>query len=195
MENLFRNFNSDTPLSRKKEETLGSREVLEKRLELEENSEFCLTNSLQWSIYEIVHDPQLLEKIDFNKIKELRKQQLAPNSILQKKLRDIRRNEPMSGKLVKENRNAENEIIESMMREIEITTGLKIAWHYEHFASDQIDKLIQLGTMPNIRCILLTPGHAEPLFPQKSVDELRQKIENGAILEAYGGNIIVMEIS
>ena len=135
----------------------------------------------------------LNQRIDFEKIRNLRRSQLDRNSLLQQRLRDAWAS--FQGVTATSlNIEAEKKVIQSMVDEVIESTGINLFWSQEFYEPRRIDELTQKATLPNTVCILLTPGHAEPLFPQPSLQELATKLESGSGYESFGGNIILLQI-
>jgi hypothetical protein len=174
-------------------EKKGSWQRLQDRISIEDSDTeyMCLPNSFLFAIEDLLnHDLEKLELIDFESIKNIRKEQYKYDSDHQRKLRDARR-ECQSGTVQYLITEAEDQIIEAMLKEVFEKTGVRISWSREQFLSDQIDELRNVATMPNTVGILLTPAHAELLFPQRSHVELAQKLKRGECFS--DGNIILLK--
>lgn len=173
---------------------LGTYEALQKRLQIERDSNLCVANSLIWVIEELIRNPEVCDRINFQKILDFRTAQLKPDSILNRQLRDIRAIEPFSGKVLRISKEAEDEVIDLALKEVRSATGINLVCGREHYSPQNVDKLVHFGTLPNMRYILLTSCHAEPLFPQPSWQVLVSKLRDGEELEPYGGNTVFLKV-
>lgn len=173
---------------------LGSRGKFVHRIEIEENEkeDLCLANSLQWVIEDILKDPTVIAKINFEEIRNLRRNQLNSNSPLQQQLREAWAL-AQGGTATYLNFEAEEQVITSMVSEVNRATGIILTWSRAYYSPNDFEKLINDATIGNTECILLTPGHAQPLFPQRSPIELQSKLNSGSVFNGapYNGNIIL----
>jgi hypothetical protein len=169
----------------------STRDLVEKRHHIEntETDPVCLVNTFQWCMEDLGIE---ITKIDFEKFRQERINDLSKNSDLKRKVRDaFGWGQPHKAEQLYVD--AESRLIVEMINEVQKNTGRTINWIRKEYEPEQIDQLNIDVLLHHAEGMLMLPSHVEKLFPQPSPEDLIDKLKRSS--DYLGGNVVLLSLA